>query len=218
MRKIMLAPVLALASLVASTALADPIPPSHPPGDDADARPPAAADAPAGSTASHAEAAPERTANNALYAEGLGSALFYSINYDRTIGDFAARIGFGYLSVSAGATSADGTSGSSASASFLAVPITVSYLGIGSKKNIFELGLGATIFHVGAGASAFNADSKESASAGTTFAFATGIVGYRFQPVDGGLIIRTGIAPIFGGSLVPVLPWPYLALGGVFGS
>lgn len=156
----------------------------------------------------------ERSANNAIYAEGLGPAIFYSINYDRSFGDFAGRIGFGYISVSA--TSSSGDTTQTASASFFSVPITVSYLGIGSKKHMLELGAGATIFHVGAGASGFDTSSNSSANASSTFVLPVGIVGYRLQPPGGGFVLRAGLAPIFAGSSIPVLPWPYLALGGAF--
>ncbi len=160
------------------------------------------------------EADDERTANNAVYAEGLGPALFYSINYDRSFGDFSGRIGFGYLSVSAGASS--GSTQETASASFFAVPVTVSYLGIGSKKHMLELGAGATIFHVGAGASGFDTTSSSSASSSSTFVLPVGIIGYRLQPPGGGFLLRAGISPVLAGSSIPVLPWPYLALGGAF--
>jgi hypothetical protein len=158
----------------------------------------------------------ERTSNNAFYAEGLGPGLFYSINYDRSFGDFAGRIGFGYVSVSAGASDSTGQVQASASASFITVPITVSYLGIGSKTNMLELGAGATIAHVGAGGSTFEAKSTTSASESATFVLPVAMVGYRYQPPNGHFIFRAGVSPLFAGSALPVLPWPYLALGGTF--
>ncbi len=163
-----------------------------------------------------AEHSNERTANNAIYAEGLGAGIFYSLNYDRTFGDFAGRIGFGYVSLHAGVSSANGSSGSSGSASFLSVPITVSYLGIGSKKHMLELGAGATILNVGANASAFDVSSSSSSSGSTTVVLPNAMVGYRLQPPDGGFLLRAGLNVIMGGSELPVLPWPYLALGGTF--
>jgi hypothetical protein len=202
---------LSVGLLAAASGWADGPPPAVPPAPVANApvvQP--AADAPRPQTAEPEE----RSANNAVYIEGLGPALFYSINYDRSFGDFAARVGFGYLSVSAGASS--GSSGASASASFFSVPITVSYLGIGSKRNMLELGAGATIFHVGAGASGFDTSSSSSASGSSTFVLPVGVVGYRFQPPGGGFVLRTGLSPVFAGSSIPVLPWPYLALGGAF--
>jgi hypothetical protein len=200
------------ALLLATASVWADAPPSAPPPVDAPAAQPAADSS--GPPVRHAEPDEERTANNAVYLEGLGPALFYSINYDRSFGDFAARVGFGYISVSA--TSSSGDTQQTASASFFAVPITVSYLGVGSKRNMLELGAGATIFHVGAGASGFDTSSSSSANGSATIVLPVGIVGYRYQPPGGGFLLRTGVSPVFAGSSIPVLPWPYLALGGAF--
>src|SRR5437870_3438624 len=79
----------------------------------------------------------ERTAFNGLYVEGLGPAFFYSFNYDRIISDIAVRVGIGYFSVSA-----TGPNGETSHAYWLAIPFDVNYVGIGSKKHIFEIGAG----------------------------------------------------------------------------
>jgi hypothetical protein len=202
--------------LAASSAWADPAP-STPAAPVAS---PASAEAPAPAPPSAAEPEDERSANNALYLEGLGPGLFYSINYDRSFGDFAGRVGFGYLSLSATSTDDTGSGGvqqTTASAGLFTVPITVSYLGIGSKKNMLELGLGATILHVGAGVSTIDAKSDSSSSnAAATLVLPVAIVGYRYQPPRGGFVFRGGLSPIFAGSSIPILPWPYVALGGAF--
>ncbi len=197
--------LLATASVWADSAPTDPAlnaPTAQPPGD-------APREAPR-----PVEPDDERTANNAVYAEGLGPGLYYSINYDRSFGDFAARVGFGYLSVSA--SSSSGGTEQTASASFFSIPITLSYLGIGSKRNMLELGAGATILHVGAGGSGFDTSSSNSANASATMVLPVGMVGYRFQPPGGGFVLRAGISPVLAGSIIPVLPLPYLALGGAF--
>jgi hypothetical protein len=202
--------------LVASSAWADPPSTASPAAPAAPAAPAVAAQPAAPETpAPPPDQEDERTANNAVYLEGLGPGLLYSINYDRSFGDFAARVGFGYLSISATAQSADGTTGSTASATFFTVPITVSYLGIGSKKHMLELGAGATILHVGAGGSTFDASSSQTANGGLTTVLPVAVVGYRFQPPHGGFLFRGGISPIIAGSTA-VLPWPYIALGGTF--
>lgn len=195
-----------------SAPVTDPMPSTSPPAAPAAAAP--SAEAPA---APPVEAEEERTANNALYLEGLGPGLLYSVNYDRTFGDFAGRVGFGYISVSASAGSSDGTTQASASASIFTIPITLSYLGIGSKKNMLELGAGATILHAGAGATTINTNSSSTANGSATLVLPDVIVGYRFQPPHGGFLFRAGLSPIiFPGSSLPVLPWPYVALGGTF--
>jgi hypothetical protein len=203
---------LATGLLAATTASADPAP-SAPPAAPAPAAAPAA-EAPA--PPPPVEAEEERTANNALYLEGLGPGLIYSVNYDRTFGDFAARVGFGYLSVSVSSGSTTGMVQETPSASIFTIPITLSYLGVGTKKSMLELGLGATILHAGAGATTIDANSNSSANASATVVLPVAIVGYRYQPPHGGFLFRGGFSPIFAGSSLPVLPWPYVALGATF--
>jgi hypothetical protein len=142
---------------------------------------------------------------NGLYVEGLGPGLFYSFNYDRVIADFALRIGIGYVSVGASTTS------SSAKAYILTLPFDINYIGIGSKKHIFELGGGATVVSLGAGVSSLNVESKNDS---TTVVLGHLNIGYRLQPPHGGFMLRTGISPIIGSG--GFLPWPYIALGATF--
>lgn len=211
MRSSIFAIALSAGLLVTSLASADPAPAPPPPP--ATVAPPPDAVAPPLRPAGSEE---ERTAENAIYLEGLGPGLIYSINYDRSFGDFAGRIGFGYLSFSVSESDSSGMSQSTSSAAFFAIPISVSYLGIGSKRNMLELGLGATIWHIGAGGSTIDAKSSSSASDSATLVLPLGIVGYRYQPPAGGFVFRAGLSPLFAGSTIPVLPWPYLALGGAF--
>ncbi len=147
----------------------------------------------------------ERTALNSLYVEGLGPGFFYAFNYERIVSDIAIRAGIGYLSISA----SSGT-GDSASAYWLSIPLDINYIGIGSKKHIFELGAGATIVSVGAGASSLGVESSGSA----TLVYGHMNIGYRLQPPTGGFMLRTGISPIIGSGVF--LPWPYIALGATF--
>jgi hypothetical protein len=167
------------------------------------AAPAAAASAPAPPT----ETSPtERSANNALYIELLGAGLFYSLDYDRAFGPIAARIGVGYFSI----TSGNSASGGSASSTFISVPLTVSYLGIGSLKHMFEVGAGVSINYFGGGASFANVSTSSS----VTEVFGTVVLGYRYQPPDGGFFLRAGIDPIIGNF--GFLPWPYVGLGATF--
>jgi hypothetical protein len=203
--------------LVASSAWADP--PATTASPAGPAQPPAVAPAPeTPAPQPAAEEDQERTAHDAVYLEGLGPGLLYSVNIERSFGDFAPRIGFGYvsLSVSAGGVDANGQPvTSTASASFYTIPITLSYLGIGSKKHMLELGAGATIMHAGAGVSTIDASSSQTANGGITTVLPVAIVGYRYQPPQGGFFFKGGISPIIAGSTA-VLPWPYIALGGTF--
>jgi len=175
-------------------------PAAAPPAAPAAEAPPPPAEAPA------ADAAPERTANNAAYIELLGAGLFYSLNYDRRISDFGLRLGLMYFSVSSGVDSA----GQSASASWIGIPLSVSYLGLGSQKHCFEIGAGVTIHHFSAGVSTLGVDSTGSA----TTVLGHAILGYRYQPLNGGFFLRAGLTPIIGSGVF--LPWPHVGLGATF--
>jgi hypothetical protein len=157
-----------------------------------------------------------RSAENAIYLDLLGPGLFYSINYDRMLtDDLSARIGFSYLSFGASAESSDGSASAEASFGYWAIPLTVSYLGIGSYSNMLEVGGGPVIMHVrGSGIVEADGDSAEAGASTTLFA-ATAMVGYRHQPADGGFVFRVGASPVmaFGAGL---LPWGYLSLGAAF--
>jgi hypothetical protein len=157
----------------------------------------------------------EREAQNAIYVDLLGPGLFYSINYDRMLtDDLSARIGFSYLSF--GASSGDGgTASASAEFSYWAIPLTVSYLGIGSENNMLEVGGGPIIMNVSGSGVIETDDTKTGAEASATLFAMTGMVGYRHQPSDGGFVFRIGASPVmaFGAG---VLPWGYLSLGAAF--
>lgn len=170
------------------------------------------ADSEGSSEAGDAEA--ERSAKNAIYVDLLGPGLFYSINYDRMLThDLSARIGFSYLSF--GASAGDGTGAASAEFSYWAVPITVSYLGIGSDSNMLELGGGPVIMNIKGSGVVETDETAAGGEASATVLAMTGMVGYRHQPADGGFVFRIGASPVmvFEAGL---LPWGYLSLGAAF--
>ncbi len=150
-----------------------------------------------------------------MYVEGGGAGLLYSINYDRRFGDAAARIGLGYVALSSQTYSSSATSGRSETDSFIAIPITVSYLGIGSTKDMLELGAGAAVYHRGGGTFGTGIDAASAI-------MPNALVGYRHQPPGGGFVFRIGLSLIVETEREhfalpePILPWPYLALGGAF--
>lgn len=147
-----------------------------------------------------------RTAKNAVYFELLGPAIIYSLNYERAFSDdVSARIGFSYFSIEA-----NDTQDNSAKASLLMVPVTVSYLGIGSPNHMLELGAGAVLFHASAGVDIGGEESEGSVTSG----WGTAIVGYRYQPADGGFMFRAGLSPLVGSGGAQV--WPHVSFGGAF--
>jgi hypothetical protein len=140
-------------------------------------------------------------ANRAIFLEGLGNGLTYSLNYDTRFGPEAyglgGRGGVGFIPV-------DGVN-------ITSFPFVLNYL-LGQRGHYFEFGIGATILTIGT-RSEGNISRKE-------FDRATGIgatlsIGYRYQPLDGGLMFRAGLAPIF--DRTGNLPyWPQVSLGYAF--
>ena len=177
------------------------------------ATPEAAADKPASSSGAKNER--RREAKNAIYLDLLGPGVLYSINYDREIiPDLSARIGLSYMSIGASASDGAGTT-ASAKFSYLAIPITASYLGIGSTSNMLELGGGPVIMNFSGSGLVSSSDSAVKAGGSTTTVALTGMAGYRHQPADGGFVFRIGASPmvVLGAN---VLPWGYMSLGAAF--
>jgi hypothetical protein len=163
----------------------------------------------------------DKPSPNSVFAEGLGAGLAYSINYERLIlDDVGVRAGFGYWGSSASATVNGQTM--SAGASFLTIPVTVSYIGLRSHKHSLELGGGATLIKTSGSGNGFGVSASESAMS----ALGTAMVGYRLQPTGhAGFQFRVGAMALVGKGLgfsavdpekIGVLPWLYLSLGASF--
>lgn len=161
----------------------------------------------------------DHPAPNSIYLEGLGAGLAYSLNYERrVIDDLGVRVGFSYLSVSAGASA--GGSSSSASSTLIGIPITASYLGVRSGKHALELGAGATLEYASAAASSFGSNASGSGLS----PYGVAMVGYRLHPVDhAGFQFRIGAMALAGNGLsfskangFGVLPWGYISFGASF--
>ena len=75
---------------------------------------------------------------------------------------------------------------------------------------MLELGAGGVLVYA-TGKASFGGSSSTSSGVG---ALGTAIVGYRYQPSDGGFTLRAGFSPLFGSG--GFLPLPYLSLGGAF--
>jgi hypothetical protein len=137
---------------------------------------------------------PHLLSPNSIYIEALGSGLYYSVNYDRLFShNIGGRIGFGLLS--------NGLN------PLYFVPVTLNYL-IGKGNSKLELGAGVTII-------AADIDLFEIVhSTFESLVLGTAIIGYRYQPADGGFLFRIGFTPLF--SAYGILPWGGLSLGGSF--
>lgn len=128
----------------------------------------------------------ESFARLSVYFELLGLGLLYSLNVDLVLGDDIA-LRAGYSSFEF-------------FGSVTLIPVTVSYLGYGSADHRYEVGAGMILTQ----------DGFDDQFAGTV------VIGYRYQPVTGGLNFRTGLAGIWIPETGFPIPWPYLSLGAGF--
>jgi hypothetical protein len=137
----------------------------------------------------------ENRTKNSIFFEGYGNGILYSINYDRLItNSFGARIGYSKFDLGN-------------EFSFTTIPVLLNYF-VGEQNSRLELGAG--IVHVSVSgnftwfADTFKADK----------AFFTSVIGYRFQPIDGGLLFRIDFTPIIGNG--KFLPFGGISLGATF--
>ena len=118
-------------------------------------------------------------AAKSVYAE-LGGPGIASLNFDtrfnKTEAGLGGRIGVGGFSI-------DGSS-------VVFFPIGINYLLGKDSKNYFELGAGVTPIIA----------SGDFTDDGTTFSTTFGhvLIGYRLQPLNGGITFRAFICPVFG--------------------
>ena len=130
-------------------------------------------------------------AKNALYVELGGNGAGYTLNYERRVHDLAAiRVGAMFWQVSASVSS--GSAEASASSSMIMVPVMASFLGLGSANHKLEISGGAALTRFSGNVSTGFGDVS---GTGMT-AFATGAVGYRYAPRDGGFVFRAAYTPI----------------------
>lgn len=128
-----------------------------------------------------------RTAVNTIYAELLGNAGLYSLNYERMLQDnFGLRIGASYFGFNAAA------GGSSAAVSLVSFPLMANYF-VGTEASRLELGLGLLL----ANGSASVVSSGSSSSSGGFGASLTSTIAYRLQPPQGGFNFKIGATPSF---------------------
>ncbi len=132
------------------------------------------------------------TAPNGLYVEVFGQGYFPTANYERlliisTPHNVALRVGVGVWI---------GLGGSG-----FVFPLSASYL-LGSNHKV----------EVGAGIVFVSGNSEDELAAGAFSA----LIGYRYQPIDGGFIFRIGFTPLVDTDFDFILPWGGLSLGYAF--
>jgi len=152
----------------------------------------------------------DRIASHVLFAEAFGVGLLYSLNYEYVVD--AWHVGFrGGASFFTYATSSYGQSGNLTLVSFPAVASY--YLALPDHpSHRLQLGLGATLLYLDA-ASDSQGTKFGGERAGVGLAF-TGVVGYRYQPRDGGVIFGIGFTPLVRTSRF--LPWGGASVGYAF--
>ena len=159
------------------------------------------------------EEARGRTARNLLFVEVGGPAVFDSLNYGRIVADrWLLRLGVGAMALPG---VPDGTVWS------LAMPLSLSYVGIRWGSHALELGLAATLRYV---TGPVDGPLVHDAG-GAVRGLGEGHVGYHYMPVSGGFGWRAGVALLVGPGValsldvprhVGALPWAYVSAGWVF--
>lgn len=129
----------------------------------------------------------------ALYMELYGRGIVYSVNYDSR---FRKKLNGPGFSAGIGGLAIAGVS-------FVTVPVSINNLS-GANGHYFEWGAGATF------ASGNSVDYNNISTRGSVI-LATATLGYRSQPVTGGLNFRGGLNIIAANGLFA--PYPYISLG-----
>lgn len=157
----------------------------------------------------------KRQASNAVYVEALGSAKWYSINYERFLGnEWSVRLGTSLLP-----NTVNNGFGQYRMLD-VTVPLTLNYLlNIGRSAHNIEFGVGAAPTFTFASFEGKLSDGSAYNSYSRTLMTTRGIalVGYRFQPIDGGLMFRVTFTPSieFVPGVSPPLAPPQIMYGGV---
>lgn len=141
---------------------------------------------------------PQRAQN--LYLEGMGNSIVWAVNYDTRFEASDKGAGF---SIGAGGLSLAGFS-------LVNVPVVINHL-LGRDGHYLELGAGVNFTYLGNNSELFRVN--ETTILGTT------TFGYRFQPMEGGLMCRLTVNPLFGAPDAQFFFFPFfggLSLGYTF--
>ena len=147
-----------------------------------------------------AAAARAQAAKNAAFFELGGNAILPSVNYERRFTEsWSGRIGASLVSSSTSGGDGDPT---------LIVPLTVSWIGRPQSNHHLELGGGVT-FATGDRQDLFDDLGQDDEQFST--AFATAIVGYRYQKPGRGFQFRAAFTPVIDSG--GVAPWAGISFG-----
>jgi hypothetical protein len=143
---------------------------------------------------------------NAIYVEGLGQGVAYSVNYDyRIIRQVSIRAGFTFGSIPPPIRSFSDNS------SFTGFPLMVNMI-IGGKVHHLETGIGAV---VGINSTHWRWElGPESYTSRERVLAGTATIAYRVQSDNGGLLMRMAFTPFF--SFKEFVPFAGISLGYAF--
>lgn len=153
----------------------------------------------------------------AVYFEAGGVGLSFSLNYDTRFGKrrdgFGMRIGAGYVQfANKGDSYAPDPYNSRYHISYLTIPAQINYL-LGKRKHFVELGAGST-FTVFDGGRSSNVLFPVAKPGKQSKFINTLTVGYRNQPLAGGLTVRANVDVFY--TAIFVMPTVGLSLGYTF--
>ncbi len=138
---------------------------------------------------------PSGPARNSIYAEAGGSSIGGTFDYERmVVRTLAVRLGFGYLPLSG--TKSNGTV---VHASITSAPLTLSWFPFSASDSAssdrLEIGIGLGYADLSRNLGPFKEFNGIGYSA---------IIGYRYEPVEGGFLFRIAFTPILlGGNFQP---------------
>jgi hypothetical protein len=117
--------------------------------------------------------------SNAVYIEVLGPGVFYSVNYERCFSEMTTvRIGL--------------STWEKADFSFVGIPLLVNYL-VGQYNSKLELGIGIEYVNIDVD---IGSDNFLLISGTGSYVMGVGSIGYRYQPLDGGMHFRFVLNPM----------------------
>ena len=120
---------------------------------------------------------------NAVYVEGLGQGLLYSVNFDhRFTENIAVRVGFSHFTI-----------GFITDVSITTIPVMAGFL-TGHGSHHMEIELGIVPVHGSISSDFFGTPEG---SAGEWVVLWTATIGYRYQPASEGFLFRIGLTPLF---------------------
>jgi hypothetical protein len=126
---------------------------------------------------------------NAIFLELLGPGMFYSVNYDRRIGNnLSLRGGFTTWNLHGVLFELLGIE----RLSMTAFPLSINYLTGPGKSSHLEIGAGVMPSFV-SGKASFTDEETGNA----TLLMGIGSIGYRYQKPDGGFFFRVALTPVF---------------------